>query len=92
MSAEFLQRVMDAKRRQMSLLGDAEREAVRDAALAGAPRRAGPASASNCWRTRRRLSPSSSATRHRQETFSPEPIRSRSRASTRPAARRPCRC
>jgi indole-3-glycerol phosphate synthase len=34
MSAEFLERVMDAKRRQMSLLGDAEREAVRDAALA----------------------------------------------------------
>ena len=36
MSAEFLERVMDAKRRQMSLLGDAEREAVRDAALAAA--------------------------------------------------------
>ena len=34
MSAEFLQRVMDAKRRQMSLLADAEREAVREAALA----------------------------------------------------------
>ncbi len=34
MSAEFLERVMDAKRRQMSLLTDAEREAVRDAALA----------------------------------------------------------
>jgi indole-3-glycerol phosphate synthase len=33
MSAEFLERVMDAKRRQMSLLADAEREAARDAAL-----------------------------------------------------------
>jgi indole-3-glycerol phosphate synthase len=33
MSAEFLERVMDGKRRQMSLLGDAEREAVRDAAV-----------------------------------------------------------
>jgi indole-3-glycerol phosphate synthase len=33
MSAEFLQRVMDGKRREMSLLSDAEREAVRDAAL-----------------------------------------------------------
>jgi indole-3-glycerol phosphate synthase len=32
-SAEFLDRVMDAKRRQMSLLSDAEREAARDAAL-----------------------------------------------------------
>ena len=40
MSAEFLQRVMDAKRRQMSLLGDAEREAVRDAALAARQQRA----------------------------------------------------
>jgi indole-3-glycerol phosphate synthase len=29
----FLQRVMDAKRRELSLLGDAEREAVRDAAI-----------------------------------------------------------
>ncbi len=34
MSAEFLVRVMDEKRRQMSLLTDAEREAARDAALA----------------------------------------------------------
>jgi len=34
MSAEFLARVMDAKRLQMSLLADAEREAARDAALA----------------------------------------------------------
>jgi indole-3-glycerol phosphate synthase len=34
MSAEFLVRVMDGKRRQMSLLGDAERDAARDAALA----------------------------------------------------------
>ncbi len=34
MSAEFLQRVMDAKRIEMSLLGDAVRESVRDAALA----------------------------------------------------------
>ena len=34
MSAEFLQRVMDIKRRQMSLLGDAEREAARDQAVA----------------------------------------------------------
>ena len=34
MSAEFLPRVMDAKRRQMSLLADGEREAVRAAALA----------------------------------------------------------
>ena len=34
MSAEFLARVMDGKRRQMVLLGDGEREAVRDAALA----------------------------------------------------------
>jgi indole-3-glycerol phosphate synthase len=33
-SAEFLVRVMDGKRRQMSLLGDGEREAARDAALA----------------------------------------------------------
>jgi indole-3-glycerol phosphate synthase len=33
-SAEFLERVMDGKRRQMSLLGDSEREATRDAALA----------------------------------------------------------
>jgi indole-3-glycerol phosphate synthase len=33
MSAEFLQRIMDGKRRQLSLLGDAEREAVRNAAL-----------------------------------------------------------
>lgn len=31
--SEFLQRVMDAKRRDLSLLGDAEREALRDAAL-----------------------------------------------------------
>lgn len=34
MSAEFLQRVMDGKRRELSLLSDAEREAMRDAALA----------------------------------------------------------
>ncbi len=34
MSAEFLQRVMDGKRHELSLLGDAEREAVRDAAIA----------------------------------------------------------
>jgi indole-3-glycerol phosphate synthase len=34
MSAEFLERVMDAKRRHMSLLSDAEREAMRDAAVA----------------------------------------------------------
>jgi indole-3-glycerol phosphate synthase len=34
MSAEFLVRVMDGKRRQMSLLTDAERESARDAALA----------------------------------------------------------
>lgn len=34
MSAEFLQRVMDGKRREMSLLGDDLRETVRDAALA----------------------------------------------------------
>lgn len=34
MSAEFLQRVMDGKRREMSLLGDDQREQVRDAALA----------------------------------------------------------
>ena len=34
MSAEFLQRVMDEKRRQMSLLTDAEREAARVSALA----------------------------------------------------------
>ena len=34
MSAEFLMRVMDGKRLQMSLLGDREREAARDAALA----------------------------------------------------------
>ncbi len=40
MSAEFLQRVMDGKRRQMSLLGDAEREAARDAALAARQQRA----------------------------------------------------
>jgi indole-3-glycerol phosphate synthase len=33
-SAEFLQRVMDGKRRQMSLLGEGEREAVREAAMA----------------------------------------------------------
>jgi indole-3-glycerol phosphate synthase len=33
-SAEFLQRVMDSKRREMSLLGDEVREGVRDAALA----------------------------------------------------------
>ena len=33
-SAEFLQRVMDAKRIEMSLLGDPVRESVRDAALA----------------------------------------------------------
>jgi indole-3-glycerol phosphate synthase len=33
-SAEFLMRVMDGKRRQMSLLGDEEREAARDAAVA----------------------------------------------------------
>lgn len=33
MSAEFLKSLMDGKRRQLSLLGDAEREAVRDAAL-----------------------------------------------------------
>jgi indole-3-glycerol phosphate synthase len=33
-SAEFLQRVMDSKRREMSLLGDGLRETVRDAALA----------------------------------------------------------
>lgn len=33
MSAEFLSRVMDEKRQQMSLLGGGEREAVRDAAL-----------------------------------------------------------
>jgi indole-3-glycerol phosphate synthase len=32
-SAEFLERVMDAKRRQIGLLGDREREAVRDAAV-----------------------------------------------------------
>lgn len=31
--SEFLQRVMDAKRRELSLLGDAEREALRDTAL-----------------------------------------------------------
>lgn len=31
--SEFLQRVMDAKRRELSLLGDAERESMRDAAL-----------------------------------------------------------
>jgi indole-3-glycerol phosphate synthase len=37
-SAEFLVRVMDGKRRQMSLLGESERERVRDEALA---RRAG---------------------------------------------------
>ncbi len=35
-----------------------------------------PASAMHCWRTRRRSSPSSSDTRHRRETFRPEPIRS----------------
>ena len=34
MSAEFLQRVMDGKRHEMSLLHDGERERVRDAALA----------------------------------------------------------
>lgn len=34
MSAEFLQRVMDAKRIEMSLLGDQVRESARDAALA----------------------------------------------------------
>ena len=34
MSAEFLQRVMDGKRSEMSLLGDPVRESVRDAALA----------------------------------------------------------
>jgi indole-3-glycerol phosphate synthase len=34
MSAEFLQRVMEAKRIEMSLLGDPLRESVRDAALA----------------------------------------------------------
>lgn len=34
MSAEFLQRVMDGKRREMSVLGDERREGVRDAALA----------------------------------------------------------
>ncbi len=34
MSAEFLQRVMDGKRVEMSLLGDHLRESVRDAALA----------------------------------------------------------
>jgi indole-3-glycerol phosphate synthase len=33
-SAEFLQRVMDGKRRELSLLGDHVREGVRDAALA----------------------------------------------------------
>jgi indole-3-glycerol phosphate synthase len=33
-SAEFLQRVMDGKRREMSLLRDHQREAVRDSALA----------------------------------------------------------
>jgi len=33
-SAEFLQRVMDAKRRQLSLLADVEREAAREAAVA----------------------------------------------------------
>jgi indole-3-glycerol phosphate synthase len=33
-SAEFLQRVMDGKRREMSLFSDAERESVRDAAIA----------------------------------------------------------
>lgn len=33
MSSEFLARVMDGKRRQMSLLGDQEREAARDAAV-----------------------------------------------------------
>jgi indole-3-glycerol phosphate synthase len=33
-SAEFLERVMDAKRRETSLLHDGERERVRDAALA----------------------------------------------------------
>jgi indole-3-glycerol phosphate synthase len=34
MSAEFLQRVMDAKRRELSLLGDRVREELRDQALA----------------------------------------------------------
>ncbi|HEX9201926.1 MAG TPA: indole-3-glycerol phosphate synthase TrpC [Acidobacteriaceae bacterium] len=34
MSAEFLERVMDSKRRELSLLGDEQRESVRDAALA----------------------------------------------------------
>jgi len=38
LSPQFLQRVMDGKRRQMSLLADGERESVRDAAVA---RRAG---------------------------------------------------
>jgi indole-3-glycerol phosphate synthase len=33
-SAEFLQRVMDSKRRQTSLIGNAERESVRDTAIA----------------------------------------------------------
>jgi indole-3-glycerol phosphate synthase len=33
-SAEFLQRVMDDKRQEMSLLGDGQRESVRDLALA----------------------------------------------------------
>ena len=39
MSAEFLQRVMDSKRREMSLLSPGERESVRDAALAARDRR-----------------------------------------------------
>ncbi|HVJ05706.1 MAG TPA: indole-3-glycerol phosphate synthase TrpC [Candidatus Saccharimonadales bacterium] len=34
MRAEFLERVMDSKRRELSLLGDEQRESVRDAALA----------------------------------------------------------
>jgi indole-3-glycerol phosphate synthase len=39
MSAEFLERVMDAKRREMSLLGDAVREELRDQALAARKQR-----------------------------------------------------
>ena len=40
MSAEFLERVMDDKRRQMSLLSDVEREAARDAAISARSGRA----------------------------------------------------